>query len=230
MKIGGFQKTSLLDYPGEVCSIIWTVGCNFNCPFCYNIDLVSGDVETISEDEVLSYLKKRKGLVDALSISGGEPLMHKNLGVFIKKVKKLGYLIKVDTNGCFPENLESLLDEGLVDYIAMDVKAPKTKYDKLSGVKTPVSKVNKSIKIIQQKASSYEFKTTFAPSLLTREDIVEIAKWLKGSRLFYLQQFKNDIPVISSKLSKEQSYPSNYLKETLNEIKPYFDECYIRGD
>ena len=230
MKIGGFQKTSLLDYPGEVCSIIWTVGCNFNCPFCYNIDLVSGNVETISEDEVLSYLKKRKGLVDALSITGGEPLMHKDIDVFIKKVKKLGYLIKVDTNGCFPENLETLLDEGLVDYVSMDVKAPKKKYNSLSGVKTPVSKVNKSIKIIQQKASRYEFKTTFAPSLLTKEDIVEIAKWLKGSRLFYLQQFKSDVPVISSKLSEKQPYNSDYLKETLNEIKPYFDECYIRGD
>ena len=230
MKIGGFQKTSLLDYPKEVSAIIWTVGCNFNCPFCYNIDLVRGNVETISEDEVLIYLKKRKSLVDALSITGGEPLMHEDLGVFIKKVKKLGYLVKIDTNGCYPERLESLLDEGLVDYVSMDVKAPKKKYDKLSGVKTPVSKVNKSIKIIQQKASSYEFKTTFAPSLLTKEDIVEIAKWLKGSKLFYLQQFKNDIPVVSSDLSKKQLYNSDYLKETLNEIKPYFDECYIRGD
>ncbi len=156
--------------------------------------------------------------------------MHEDLGVFIKKVKKLGYLVKIDTNGCYPERLESLLDEGLVDYVSMDVKAPKKKYDKLSGVKTPVSKVNKSIKIIQQKASSYEFKTTFAPSLLTKEDIVEIAKWLKGSSLFYLHQFKSNVPVISSKLSEKQSYNSDYLKETLNDIKPYFDECYIRGD
>jgi len=230
MKIGGFQKASLLDYPGEISVIIWTVGCNFNCPFCYNIDLVKENADIISEDEILSFLKKRKGLVDGLVISGGEPLMHKDLDVFIKKVKKIGYKIKIDTNGCYPGTLEKFLDEGLVDYVAMDVKAPKKKYDGLSGVKTSISKVNKSIKIIQEKASNYEFKTTFVPDLLTKEDIVEIAKWLKGSRLYYLQQFKNDIPVISSKLSKKQSYSSDYLKETLNEIKPYFDECYIRGD
>ena len=230
MKIGGFQKTSLLDYPGEISAIIWTVGCNFNCPFCYNIDLVDRNAELFPVEEIFSFLKKRKGLVEGLVISGGEPFLQKDLKEFCKKVKKIGYKIKIDTNGCYPETLEEFIDEGLVDYVAMDVKAPKKKYESLSGVKTSISKVNKSIKIIQEKASNYEFKTTFVPDFLIKEDIVEIAKWLKGSRLYYLQQFKNDIPVISSKLSKKQSYPSNYLKETLNEIKSYFDECYIRGD
>ena len=230
MKIGGLQKTSLLDYPEEVSAIIWTVGCNFNCPFCYNKDLVNGNVTEISEDEVISFLDKRKKMLDGLVISGGEPFLQKDITSFCEKVKKLGYLIKIDTNGTFPEKLKELIDKKLVDYVAMDVKAPKKKYDALSGVKTSISKVNKSIKIIQEKASNYEFKTTFVPDLLTKEDIVEIAKWLKGSRLYYLQQFKNDIPVISSKLSNIVPYPSNYLKETLNEIKPYFDECYVRGD
>ena len=230
MKIGGLQKTSLLDYPEEVSAIIWTVGCNFNCPFCYNKDLVEGNIAEISEDEVISFLDKRKKMLDGLVISGGEPFLQKDITSFCEKVKKLGYLIKIDTNGTFPEKLKELIDKKLVDYVAMDVKAPKKKSDALSGVKTSISKVNKSIKIIQEKASNYEFKTTFVSDLLTKEDIVEIAKWLKGSRLYYLQQFKNDIPVISSKLSKKQSYSSNYLKETLNEIKPYFDECYIRGD
>ncbi len=230
MKIGGLQKTSLLDYPEEVSAIIWTVGCNFNCPFCYNKDLVNGNVTEISEDEVISFLDKRKKMLDGLVISGGEPFLQKDITSFCEKVKKLGYLIKIDTNGTFPEKLKELIDKKLVDYVAMDVKAPKKKYDALSGVKTSISKVNKSIKIIQEKASNYEFKTTFVPDLLKKEDVIDIAKWLKGSKRFYLQQFKNDTEVISSKLLEKQLYPSKYLKETLNEIKPYFDECYIRGD
>ena len=230
MKIGGFQKTSLLDYPGEISAIIWTVGCNFNCPFCYNIDLVKGNVELFPVEEIFGFLKKRKGLIEGLVISGGEPFLQKDLKEFCKKVKKIGYKIKIDTNGTFPEKLQELIDKKLVDYVAMDIKAPFKKYDKLAGKKTNMKKIKKSIEIIQDSDLDYEFKTTFVPDLLIKEDIVEIAKWLKGSRLYYLQQFKNDIPVISSKLSKKQSYSSNYLKETLNEIKPYFDECYLRGD
>ncbi len=230
MKIGGLQKTSLLDYPEEVSAIIWTVGCNFNCPFCYNKDLVNGNITEISEDEVISFLDKRKKMLDGLVISGGEPFLQKDLKSFCKKVKKLGYKIKIDTNGTFPDKLKELIDEKLVDYISMDVKAPKNKYIKLSGVKTDVKKISESIEVIRSSAPDYEFKTTFVPDLLKKEDVVDIAKWLKGSKRFYLQQFKNDTEVISSKLLEKQLYPSKYLKETLNEIKPYFDECYIRGD
>ena len=230
MKIGGFQKTSLLDYPDTISAIVWTVGCNFNCPFCYNVDLVKGNVNLISEEEILGFLGKRKGLLEGLVITGGEPFLQKDLKSFCKKVKKIGYLIKIDTNGTFPDKLQELVDNKLVDYVAMDVKAPKEKYTDLSGVKTDISKINKSIKIIQDKASDYEFRTTIIPDLLDKEDIVEIAHWLKGSKRFYLQQFKNDTPLISSKLLKKKLYDGVFLKETLNEIKPYFDECSIRGD
>ena len=230
MKIGGLQKTSLLDYPEEISAIIWTVGCNFNCPFCYNKDLVNGNVELIPEEEILGFLKKRQGLLEGLVISGGEPLMQKDITDFAAKVKRLGYLVKVDTNGTYPEKLKELIDKKLVDYVSMDVKAPKNKYIKLSGVKTDVKKISESIEVIRSSAPDYEFKTTFVPDLLKKEDVVDIAKWLKGSKRFYLQQFKNDTEVISSKLLEKQLYPSKYLKETLNEIKPYFDECYIRGD
>jgi len=229
MKIGGFQKTSLLDYPKNVSAIVWTVGCNFHCPFCYNKDLVDGNVKLISEEEIFSFLEKRKGLIDGLVISGGEPLMQKDIVDFTTRVKKLGYLIKIDTNGTFPEKLQELIDKKLVDYISMDVKAPKKKYGRLAGAKTDISKIEKSIDIIRNHAPDYEFKTTFAPNLLDKNDIVEIAKWLDGSKQFYLQQFKGDTPLISSELNNIAPYPKEDLVKTLEEIKPFFKNCDVRG-
>jgi len=229
MKIGGFQKTSLLDYPDSISAIIWTVGCNFRCHFCYNRNIVFGDVDLFPEEEVLSFLEKRKGLLEGLVITGGEPLLQEDIVDFVDKVKKLGYLIKIDTNGSYPEKLKELIDKKLVNYVAMDVKAPKNKYDKLTGVKTDVEKIEKSIEIIKNSGIDYEFKTTFAPELLTKEDILEIAKWLEGSKRFYLQQFKNDVPLVSPKLQNVAPYPKEKLIETLKEIKPYFEFCDVRG-
>ena len=119
MKIGGFQKTSLLDYPGNISSIIWTVGCNFRCPFCYNKDIVLGKTGTVPEEEILAFLKKRKGMLEALVVTGGEPLMQDDIADFLEKVKKLGYLVKIDTNGMFPEKLEELINKKLVDYLSL---------------------------------------------------------------------------------------------------------------
>ena len=229
MKIGGLQKTSLQDYPEEVSSIIWTIGCNFSCPFCYNKELVDGTIDEILEDEVFSFLEKRKKLIDGLVISGGEPFLQKDLKDFCKKVKKLGYKIKIDTNGTFPDKLKELIDEKLVDYIAMDIKAPKKKYDKLTDVKTDIKKIEKSIEIIKNSGVDYEFKTTFAPGLLTKEDIINIAKWLDGSKRFYLQQFKNNVPLVSSKLQNAEPISKEKLLETLNDIKSYFEICEVRG-
>jgi len=229
MRIGGFQKTSLLDYPDCISAIIWTIGCNFRCPFCYNKNLVLGKVEPISEDEVLSFLKKRKGLLEGLVISGGEPLLHDDIADFVKKVKTLGYLIKIDTNGTFPERLKELIDNKLVDYISMDVKAPKNKYNKLTEIKTDLTKIEQSIDIVKNNATDYEFKTTFVPDLLKKEDIVEIAKWLEGAEKFYLQQFEINPPLVSSKMEKTIPYPKEYIIETLEEIKPFFKNCYLRG-
>ena len=229
MNIGGLQKTSLLDYPDNISAIIWTIGCNFRCPFCYNKDLVLGKVGVIPEEEVLSFLEKRKGMLEGLVISGGEPLMQNDIVQFAEKVKKLGYLIKIDTNGMYPEKLKELIDKKLVDYIAMDVKAPKKKYDKLTDVKTDIKKIEKSIEIIRNSAPDYEFKTTFVPELLAKEDILSIAKWLKGSKRFYLQQFRNDVPLVSSKFQNVAPYYKEELIDTLNKIKPYFGSCDVRG-
>lgn len=229
MKIGGFQKTSLLDYPNKISSIVWIMGCNFRCPFCYNKRIVFEKGEIISEKRILSFLNKRKGMLEGLSISGGEPLLHIDIIDFIKKVKKLNYLIKIDTNGAFPERLVELINNNIVDYIAMDVKAPKNKYDYLTGVKTEISKIEQSIDIIRNKAPDYEFKTTVIPKLLEKKDIMEIAKWLGGSKRYYLQQFKNDTQLISSDLSSISPYSKKKLNEILEEIKPFFKESYIRG-
>jgi pyruvate formate lyase activating enzyme len=229
MLIGGLQKTSLLDYPGQVSAIIWTSGCNFSCPFCYNKDLISSKKTKHSEKEILDFLEKRKGLLDALAITGGEPFMQKDIEEFLTKVKKLGYLIKVDTNGMFPSELEDALDAKLIDYVAMDVKAPKKKYNMLAGKKVDIKKIQKSIDILRQKAPDYEFRTTVIPGLLEKKDIIEIAKWLDGSKNYFLQQFKHNVAIVDEALKQEKSYSKEDLIEILENIKPYFVNCDIRG-
>jgi len=229
MKIGGFQKTTLLDYPKHVSAIIWTVGCNFRCPFCYNIDLVKEKSDLFSEDEILDFLEKRKDFLDALVISGGEPFLQNDLKEFCRQVKKIGYKIKIDTNGTFPDKLKQFIDEKLVDYVSMDIKAPKEKYNRLSGIKTDIKKIEESINILKKSDIDYEFKTTIVPNYLDKEDVMKIANWIKGSKKYFLQQFKNDIPVISSDLEKLKPYSEEYLQNILKEIKLYFKECKLRG-
>ncbi|MBS3749502.1 MAG: anaerobic ribonucleoside-triphosphate reductase activating protein, partial [Candidatus Thermoplasmatota archaeon] len=163
VKLGGLQETSLLDFPGKICAIVWTVGCNFRCPFCYNLDMVYGNTDLVPVDHVLSFLDDRVGKLDALSITGGEPLLHEDIGLFMKEVKDRGFLVKVDTNGTFPDRLDQLIDADLVDYVSMDVKAPIDKYDSLAGVHVDVKKIKRSIELIMEKAADYEFKTTMIP-------------------------------------------------------------------
>ena len=229
MKIGGIQKTSLLDYPELISAIIWTVGCNFRCPFCYNKDIVLGNVQLIPEEEVFYFLEKRRGMLEGLVITGGEPLLQEDISDFCEKVKKISYLIKIDTNGMYPEKLRELIDKRLINYVAMDIKAPKNKYDKLTNVKVNIKKIEESIKILQNSKIDYEFRTTFVPELLTKKDIIEIAKWLNGSKKFYLQQFKSNPPLVSTDFEDVVPYIKEELIDTLNDIKSYFDICKIRG-
>ena len=230
MKIGGFQKTSLLDYPDYVSAIIWTIGCNFRCPFCYNKNIVLGKIGPIPEEEILSYLKKRKGLLDGVVITGGEPFLQEDLTIFLQKVKKLNYLIKIDTNGTYPEKLKEIIEKQLVDYIAMDIKAPKNKYAKLADVPVNLKDINQSIELIQNIAPDYEFRTTFVPGLLKDEDILEIAKWLEGSKRFILQQFKSDVPLISSKLNNKSPHSKEDIKKIVKKITPFFEISTSRGN
>jgi pyruvate formate lyase activating enzyme len=229
MKIGGFQKTSLLDYPDRISAIVWTSGCNFRCPFCYNKNLALGTAELFPKDEILSFLSKRKEQLEGVVISGGEPLIQEDIVDLVKRIKDLGLLIKIDTNGAFPEKLSELLEKHLVDYVAMDIKATKEKYHQLTGIDVDFTKIDTSINLIKTKAPSYEFKTTFIPGFLKKEDIVEIAEWLKGANAYYLQQFKVIKPLVSSTLETTIPYPPDYLYDTLSAIRPFFKHCAVRG-
>jgi len=230
MKLGGLQETSLLDYPGKICAIVWTVGCNFRCPFCYNIDMVYGKSELLPIDHVYSFLDRRKGKLDALSITGGEPLLHEDIGVFMKEVKNKGFLVKVDTNGTFPDRLEQLLDDDLIDYVSMDVKAPAEKYDSLAGVHVDTDAINKSITVIMEKAPDYEFKTTMVPGLLDKHDVKKISSWINGAKRYYLQQFKADVEVIGQDvLSEVKPFDRKDLIEMQKIASNSVNECLLRG-
>jgi len=229
MRIGGFQRLSLLDYPDRPSAIIWTIGCNFRCPFCYNKKIVFEGTDLISEKQVLCYLEKRKNFLEGVVITGGEPLIQHDLKDFIREIKKIGYFIKIDTNGANPKRLRELIEERLVDYVSMDVKAPKGRYGKTVGTKVDIAKIEESIELIKQYAPDYEFRTTLAPKLLEKGDILEIAEWLKGSKRYFLQQFERKSPLILPTMEKVKPYSKEYLRDTLKEIEPYFKECGLRG-
>ena len=188
MIIKGLQKTTLLDFPEKLACTVFTGGCNFRCPFCHNASLVlrAGEVESISEEEFFSYISKRSKMLDGVCITGGEPLLNQDISDFIKKIHSLGLLVKLDTNGSFPDKLEALLDEGLLDYVAMDIKNSKDKYASTSGIERFPAEIEKSIDVIINKAPDYEFRTTVVRELHTAQDILAIAERIKGAKnIFY---------------------------------------------
>ncbi|MDP3052441.1 MAG: anaerobic ribonucleoside-triphosphate reductase activating protein [bacterium] len=233
MLIGGLQKLTLIDYPGKIAATVFLVGCNFACPWCYNPELVlAEDIKKhakISEKDFFDFLKKRKGLLDGVVICGGEPTINKNLPDFIKKIKKLGYAVKLDTNGSNPEMLKNLIDEKLIDYVAMDIKASLTtknlklkakSYDEATGVKTNLNKIKKSIEIIKKSGIDYEFRTTIIPKLHQSKDIIDIAKQLKGAKKYFLQQFKPE-KTINPKYEKYKPFSQKQLETIQKECKKY---------
>ena len=191
MKIGGLQKFSLIDYPGKLSAVIFTQGCNFRCPYCHNSDLVDPGKfgEQLSEDEIVSFLDSRKGKLDGLVITGGEPTLQSDLIHFISKVKNLGFLVKLDTNGSRPEVIASLIDLNLIDYIAMDIKAPLDKYALVSGVSGLDEKSKENIDLIMNSGVPYEFRTTLAKTLVTEEDVPRIRAMIKGAKKYRINQF-----------------------------------------
>ena len=191
MKIGGLQKVSLIDYPGEISSIIFLQGCNFKCPYCHNPELVDSKLfgPCLPEKDVLEFLKTRIGKIDAVTITGGEPTIQNDLIPFIKRIKKIGFAVKLDTNGSEPEVIKKLLSEKLLDFIAMDIKAPLAKYEKIARVPLKTDSIRKSIKIILQANIPHEFRTTVVQSLIAENDILKIAKLISGARRYTLQKF-----------------------------------------
>jgi len=191
VKIGDIQRFSLIDYPGRICATVFTQGCNFRCPYCHNPELVIPSLyrETKTDDEVFSFLEKRKGKLDAVNITGGEPTLQPDLIEFIKRIRSLGYMVKIDTNGSFPEVLRKLIDGNLLNYIAMDVKAPLEKYGEVTRASIVPEDIEESIKLIMNSGIDYEFRTTIVKSLLTGTDIEKIGILTGGARCHVLQKF-----------------------------------------
>ena len=227
MQFAGFQKLTLLDFPGKVACILFTMGCNFRCPFCHNASLVRAEEKPqITEDEVLAFLKKRQGILEGVCISGGEPLLYDGLGEFIKKVKALGYSVKLDTNGSFPEKLKALVNDGLIDYVAMDIKSSGINYDKVAGINTDIEKIKESISFLMTDAVDYEFRTTLVKELHCAEDMENIGAMIKGAKRYFLQNFKDSGDVLSSNMSP---LTEEEMEQMQTIARKYIPDTTIRG-
>ena len=218
MQIHGFNKTTLLDYPGLVAATIFTGACNFRCPYCHNADLVlnPSSQPVIPEEEILSHLRKRKGITQGVCITGGEPTLQKDLKDFIKKLKELDLKVKLDSNGYKPEVLKDLVKDNLLDYIAMDVKAPLDEYDVIAGVKLDTSKLKESIDFLIAGDLPFEFRTTVIKDFHTRESFEKISELIKGAKNYYLQGYIDSPNVIQPGLT-------SYTYEEMQEFLPIFE-------
>lgn len=218
MQIHGFNKTTLLDYPGLVAATIFTGACNFRCPYCHNAELVlnPSSQPIIPEEEILAHLKKRRGITQGVCITGGEPTLQKDLKDFIKKLKELELKVKLDSNGYKPEVLKDLVNEGLLDYVAMDVKAPLDEYDIIAGVKLDSSKLKESIGFLIEGHVPYEFRTTVVKDFHTRESFEKMAELIKGADRYFLQGYVDSDKVIAPGLSA-------YTYEEMQEFLPIFE-------
>ena len=198
MLISGLQKLTLLDYPGRVACTVFTGGCNFRCPFCHNSSLVLPErlAHDTDEEQVLAFLKKRQGTLDGVAVTGGEPLLHKDIDAFLQKVHELGYMIKLDTNGSFPDRLIDIVERGLVDRVAMDIKNAPELYAATAGVKLDLAPIERSKNYLLEGHVDYEFRTTVVRGLHTAESIAGAAKWIAGAKEYYLQQFKDSGDVL----------------------------------
>ncbi|MBW2993373.1 anaerobic ribonucleoside-triphosphate reductase activating protein [Candidatus Woesearchaeota archaeon] len=230
MNIRGLQKTSLIDYSPNSVSVVFTGGCNFRCPFCHNPDLVlrHEEIPRIEKQEIFRFVSEKKQWIDGVCITGGEPCMQKELPEFCSALKELGLLVKVDTNGTFPEVLKYLIENKLVDYIAMDIKSPLEDYDKAAGVKADKEKIKKSIELIRNSGLDYEFRTTIVPGLIGKKEIFRIAKMLNSSKRFCIQQFQGNVKLISEEFEKLEPCKESELNEMADIAKPYFDEVLVK--
>lgn len=228
MQIHGFNKTTLLDYPGLVAATIFTGACNFRCPYCHNADLVlnPSSQPVIPEEEILSHLRKRKGITQGVCITGGEPTLQKDLKDFIKKLKELDLKVKLDSNGYKPEVLKDLVKDNLLDYIAMDVKAPLDEYDVIAGVKLDTSKLKESIDFLIAGDLPFEFRTTVIKDFHTRESFEKISELIKGAKNYYLQGYIDSPNVIQPGLT---SYTYEEMQEFLPIFKGKVEHVEIRG-
>lgn len=207
MNIKGFMKSSYIDFPGRISSVIFTGGCNMRCPYCHNKELVENKGKEIPEEYIIKTLLLRKEFINSVVISGGEPTIHKDLPEFIKKLKGFGFFIKLDTNGTNPEMLKNLIENNLLDYVAMDIKNSFKRYEKVTVLKISIENIKKSMEILRKNNVNYEFRTTICKELTKIEDIEKIASMIKKDEKFYLQNFRN----------------SEYIQKNIK-LTPYSDE------
>ncbi len=236
MLLGGFQKMTLIDFPGKIATTVFTVGCNFRCPFCHNPELVfisssSSPVKKEDQEKIeadfFQHLEKRKGQLEGVCITGGEPTIQSDIIEFIEKIKKMGYAVKLDTNGTHPKIVKKIIKEKLVDYIAMDIKNQITKYDLATGVKFYQEQIKESVKLIMQGGIPYEFRTTVVPGIHTPEDFLVIAQWLKGAKKYWLQKYE-DGKILDPNLKEKIKNKTLDLEQIKKSIEKNFGQMKIR--
>ena len=226
----GLQKLTLLDYPGKVACTLFTKGCNFRCPFCHNASLVvrAEEQQTYTNEEILAFLKKRQGILDGVAITGGEPTLMSGLYDFIAQIKDMGYSVKLDSNGTRPDVLKKLVLNGLLDYVAMDIKNSPEKYAYTCGLPEgyDLSKIEESKNFLMEGRVDFEFRTTVAKPFHTEEDFYKIGEWLKGSEKYFVQQFKDSGDIIGKEIS---SFNENEMEKFLNILLPFVPNAQLRG-
>lgn len=230
MYIGGLQKLTLLDYPGHIACTVFTAGCDFRCPFCHNSSLVLPEAfgPRIEVDELLSFLQKRRGILDGVAITGGEPLLHADLPELLRQIKALGFLIKLDTNGTFPDRLEALIAEGLVDRVAMDIKNSPALYGETVGVPgLDLTAVDRSRALLLEGRVEYEFRTTVVRPLHTRESLCETAEWISGAAEYYLQQYRDPGCVLNNE--GLAPYDEAQMRAFAEAVRPIVPSVQLRG-
>ncbi len=228
MLINGIQKLTLLDYPERVACTIFTAGCNFRCPFCHNAGLVTkiNPADTIPTEEVLEFLKKRTGLLEGVCITGGEPLLQEDLEEFLREIKVLGYSIKLDTNGSNPKKLKALIEKGLIDYVAMDIKNSKALYSVTAGVEVDLRDINDSIHIIKESGIDYEFRTTVVKGLHSVQSISQLSAWIAPAKKYFLQGFQDSGNLIGEDLEAVSPKELEEMKRCATKFLP---NAQIRG-
>jgi len=234
MQFGGLQKLTLIDYPDKIACTVFTIGCSFRCPFCYSSELVLPNQHQkrpkLSEQHFFDFLQERTGLLDGVVICGGEPTIHKDLPIFINKIKELKFLVKLDTNGNQPKMLQKLIDEKLIDYVAMDIKCPKAKYYFFSGTKNlDIKNIEKSIKILFDSSIPFELRTTVCPGL-TEDDLMVASNWIGsfGKSSYFLQRFENRKKILNPEILNHPLLSCKILKKIIEKIKPKFKVCLLR--
>ncbi|TSD02196.1 MAG: Uncharacterized protein Athens071425_116 [Parcubacteria group bacterium Athens0714_25] len=230
MMLGGFQKFTMVDYPGKLAATVFTVGCSFRCPFCHNPELVSNiqyPISDAAEDDFFEFLKIRKGKLEAVCITGGEPTIQPDIIPFIEKIKAMGFLVKLDSNGTRPDVLRKIIDKKIVDYIAMDIKNAPEKYSETTGVVADIERVKLSVDLIMNSGIDYEFRTTVVPGLHEEKDFDKIAVWIDGAKKYYLQEYR-DFKILDPKLKKKTQGKTLDLEKIKNKIQKHFGKMEVR--